>query len=160
MPKDIAQFLDTPTPGQGLTSGRDIPKQWETPPEITDIKEARELIFTQLVDPARITHLLELIDQGVPVSKIATLVAKQGFKEGLWTPDMVIMLMEPVAIMIIAIAREYGLTPVIARKDIQVAISSQEKDIKRIQEKVNKEAPSNEELSVDTGTPSLLGSEM
>ena len=38
---------------------------------------------------------------------------KKGFQDGMWTPDLVLTLMEPTALMIIAIAKEVGIDPVI-----------------------------------------------
>lgn len=158
MPKDISRFLDAPVPGQGLTQDPEVRQPWETPPQITDIKEARELIFRQMISPEKGPHLLEMIDQGIPVSKIAMMMAKQGFKDGLWTPDLVLMLIEPVAIMIIAVARKYGMSPVIINEDIQDAVETEINNIKALEEKVpeglEEAAPMEEEV------PSLLGGEM
>ena len=153
MPKDISRFLDAPVPGQGLTQDPEVKQPWETPPKVTDIKEARETIFRQLISPERGPQLLEMIDQGVPVSKIATMVAKQGFKDGLWTPDLVLMLIEPVAIMIIAIARKYGMTPVIIEDDIQDIVDTQMKNIEEVEQRVP-------EGVMEEEVPSLLGGEL
>lgn len=156
MPKDIAAYLDAPTPGQGLTQDPEVPQQWETPPQITDIKEARELIFRQLIEPTRLPSMLTLIESGTPVSKIAMMVVKQGFKDGLWNPDLGLLLLEPTAIMTIAIAREFEYEPVIASEDIAMTAEDQMNRIKQLQEKIPEETKEVIEAPTQE-VPSLLG---
>jgi len=132
----VADSLNAPIPGQGLTQDPENPQPWETPPEIMDVTEAREIIFERLIDPSIIGELLTLVENGMPVSKIASMVVKQGFREGLWTPDLVLSLMEPTALMIIAIAKEFDFEPVIIDEELARSAEEQLDFIKKTQEKV------------------------
>ncbi len=121
MDQETVNELNTPIPGQSLTQDPAIPQSWETPPEITDVAEARELIFKQITDPTRIGYLLLTLDSGIPVSKVANMAVKQGVFEGLWTPDLMLLLLEPTALMMIAVAKEAGIEPTIIDKKLQQA---------------------------------------
>ena len=163
MPKDIAQFLDAPVPGQGLTQDPEVPQQWETPPQITDIKEARELVFRQLIEPTRLPHMLTLVESGIPVSTIAMTVVKQGFKDGMWTPDLGLLLLEPTAIMVIAIAREFEFEPIIAEEGMAETASDQMAMLKQMQNMIpegTKEPVVEEEMVPENNMPSLLSGGM
>ncbi len=71
-----ANGLDAPVPGESLTTDPATPQRWESPPEITDVKEAREYIFDELTNPEKIRSLLTLLNSDIPVSKFASLSVK------------------------------------------------------------------------------------
>jgi len=109
----VANALDAPIPGQSLTQDPSTPMSWETPPQITDLKEAREYLFEQMTHPDKIGNILFMLNEDIPVSKVAMMLVKQGFRDGMWTPDLLLSLIEPTALMLIAVAKEVGVDPVI-----------------------------------------------
>ena len=124
MNQETVNELNAPIPGQSLTQDPENPQPWETPPEITDVQEAQELLFNQITAPDRIGSLLTILNEGIPVSKVATMAVKQGVFEGRWTPDLMLLLIEPTALMMVAIAKEFGVEPVVVDEAIREAMVS------------------------------------
>ena len=87
--------FDAPVPGQGLT---DKPGNypWEHPPQYTDTMEASEYIWDKLTHPSFVKQVIAMLDAGIPVEAIARIVVFAGFTEGKWSPDTMMLLMEPV----------------------------------------------------------------
>lgn len=98
---------DAAVPGQSLT---DTPgnAKWESPPQYTNLEEAADYIFTQLNRPKNLSKVLAFLDVGVPVEAITNTILFAGFSEGKWTPDLAMLLVQPVAIQLIGIARAAG----------------------------------------------------
>jgi hypothetical protein len=124
--------LDAPMPGQSLTTNPDTPQAWETPPEITDVKEGREYLFEKITNPDNIGNILFMLNSDIPVSKIASLLVKDGFRKGLWSPDLVLLLLEPTALMLIAVAKEVGIDPVIINPKLKQKMASNSVDLIKI----------------------------
>ena len=131
--KMATNVLDAPIPGQGLTTDPATPSPWETPPEITDVKEAREYLFEKITNPDNIGNILFMLNSDIPVSKVASLLVKDGFNKGLWTPDLVLLLLEPTALMLIAVAKEVGIDPVIINPKLKRKLASNSIEMIKIQ---------------------------
>jgi hypothetical protein len=56
---------------------------------------------------------MELLIDGVPLMDVVQSFVFAGFKEGQWNPDLMLMLVEPIAYMILALAERAGIDPVI-----------------------------------------------
>ena len=100
-----------PIPGQSLTSDPSNPAPYEKPPEFTSVHEASEDIFEGLIEEQNYKEIMDVLVQNVPVMDIVQTVLFAGFKEGKWNPDLMLMLVEPVAYMILALAERAGLDP-------------------------------------------------
>ncbi len=98
---------DAPIPGQSLT---DSPQnaRWENPPQFVDLDEAAEHVWSQLQGRNSQIMLLAMLDKGIPVEMIADVVIFTGFSEGKWTPDISLMLKQPVMHMLAAIGAKEG----------------------------------------------------
>tara|TARA_Y100001938_G_scaffold133056_1_gene191959 strand:- start:1637 stop:2233 length:597 start_codon:yes stop_codon:yes gene_type:complete len=95
-----------PIPGQSLTNSPDQPYRWEQPPEYANPKEAMLYVFETLTVPETTTNMLLSLDNGVGVIDIASITLYSGFLEGKWSPDMMMLLMEPTMYMIMALAEK------------------------------------------------------
>ena len=95
-----------PIPGQSLTNSPDQPYRWEQPPEYANPKEAMLYVFETLTVPETTTNMLLSLDNGVGVIDIASITLYSGFLEGKWSPDMMLLLMEPTMYMIMALAEK------------------------------------------------------
>lgn len=104
-----------PIPGEGLTSDPTNPKPWERPPEFTELEKAQEYIFTNLMENNE--DFIGLIGQGIPVDHIATTVVMGGFMQGKWTPDLMMLLIEPVIYMLLFLAEQTGIDYVISEDE-------------------------------------------
>ena len=100
-----------PIPGQSLTSDPSSPAPYEKPPQYTSIHEAAEEIFERLIEEQTYKEIMGLLVEDVPVMDIVQTLLFTGFKEGKWNPDLMLMLVEPVAYMILALAERAGLDP-------------------------------------------------
>lgn len=105
--KPFNQF-DRPIPGSSLTKAPGS-SPWQKPPKYTKLDDACNYIFTQLTSEASLRHLLTLMKKKVPLEAIARTVITSGFSEGLWTPDMSLLLGHPVMYMLCAMAKRAGI---------------------------------------------------
>ena len=114
IPKELQEVLfERSIPGQSLTNPIEQRYPWEQPPQITSVKEAREKIFLNLLEPNKLTSVIELMSTGIPVNTIAQVVLREGFNKGKFNPDMMLNLLEPTMYMLMAIAEKAGIEPVI-----------------------------------------------
>jgi hypothetical protein len=102
-------------PGQSLTADPDSPAPYEQPPEYVTIHEASEWIFSQLIDEENYERLIQVLIDDMPVMDVAQVLLFKGFTAGKWTVDLMMLLAEPTAYMIMALAERAGVEPVIFR---------------------------------------------
>lgn len=100
-----------PIPGQSLTSDPQSPAPYEKPPEYTSVHKASEEIFANLIEEETYKQIIELMSNNVPIMDIVQTLLFTGFKEGKWNPDLMLMLVEPVAFMLLALAERVGVDP-------------------------------------------------
>jgi len=118
IPQELSEVLfERSTPGQALTNSVDQKYPWEQPPEMTSVKQAREKIFLDLLEPNRLRSVIELMSTGVPVNTIAQVALREGFNKGKFNPDMMLNLLEPTMYMLMAIAEKAGIEPTIDSED-------------------------------------------
>ena len=100
-------------PGQSLTNSPENSYAWEKPPQYTSVKEAREAIFLNLLEPKTLKSVQELMITETPVNTIAEVVLTDGFRKGKFNPDMMLNLLEPTMYMLMAIAEKSGIEPIV-----------------------------------------------
>jgi hypothetical protein len=93
-------------PGQSLTNDPSQPYNWERPAEYTNPREAMLYVFETLTVPETTANVLLSISNGVGVVDIASITLYSGFLEGKWSPDLMLLLMEPTMYMIMALAEK------------------------------------------------------
>ena len=99
--------FDAPVPGQGLT---DKPGNypWEHPPQYTNTMEATEFVWDKLTEPQFAEQVIGMLDAGIPVEAIGRIIVFSGFTEGKWTPDVALIITEPIMKMIATIGIQGG----------------------------------------------------
>ena len=104
----MQQSLDVgrPIPGQSLTNSPEEPYNWEKPAEFSNPKEAMLYTFGLLTEPETTANILINVTKGVSIIDIASIVLYQGFLEGKWNPDLMILLMEPTMYMVMALCEK------------------------------------------------------
>ena len=118
IPKELQEVLfERSIPGQSLTNPIEQRYPWEQPPQMTSVKEAREKIFLNLLEPNKLRIVIELMSTKIPVNTIAQVVLREGFNKGKFNPDMMLNLLEPTMYMLMAIAEKAGIEPVIDADD-------------------------------------------
>jgi hypothetical protein len=114
MPESLEGVLfERPIPGQSLTNAPEDKYPWEQPPVYTSVKEAREKIFLDMLEPQRLKGIQNLMMNKIPVNTIAEVILTEGFRKGKFNPDMMLNLLEPTMYMIMAIGEKSGIEPVI-----------------------------------------------
>ena len=103
-PVDSRITLNRSIPGQGLTTDPDSPMPWEQAPEYTDLDEGLQYIFGLLIDPENYVPIMDVIDDGTPLMDITQGILFKGFTEGKWNPDLLMLLAEPTAYILLALA--------------------------------------------------------
>ena len=104
-------------PGQSLSNDPENPAPFEKAPKFTSVYEASEEMFMDLIEPETYVSIMEAVDDGIPVMQITQMILFQKFKEGEYNPDLMIMMIEPVAYMIIALAERLDLDIIVDEDD-------------------------------------------
>ena len=123
-----------PVPGQSLTGDPAQPKPWETPPTFANPREALTHISTLILQPKAIEGILGSLLHGAAVTDVATAILYTSFTEGDITPDVMLMLMEPVMYLIMNIAEEANIKYNIDKDDMD---EMDEEDPEEVDEKIN-----------------------
>jgi hypothetical protein len=104
-------------PGQSLTNDPENPKAFEKPPQYTDRTEVLENYFEMLTEEETYLSIMDSLEEGVTVMEIVQVLIFQGFQDGLFNPDMMLMVAEPLAYMIAALAERADVDFVIMDDD-------------------------------------------
>ena len=111
--------MERPMPGQSLTNDPANPLPFEQPPKFVDKTDALEYLFASFVEEQKYVALMSALKQGLPVMDLTKLLLVSGFQDGMWNYDLMLILIEPTAYMLIALAE---------RADIDFKIISPEDD--------------------------------
>ena len=103
------QKMQRPIPGQSLTRDPENPLPSEQPPQFVDKTDALEYLFSSFVEENKYESLLTVLDQGMPLMDLTKIIVMSGFKDGLWNFDLMLILIEPVAYMLMALAERAGI---------------------------------------------------
>jgi len=107
-----------PIPGQSLTKSQDDLQPWEQPPEMTGVKDARELMFLEILKDENLENIVMLMNNGMSVAEVAEMLLFIGYSKGKFNADLMMLLLEPVMYMLLAIAEAVGIEPKITRDDL------------------------------------------
>jgi|TARA_R110000796_G_scaffold57480_3_gene132561 hypothetical protein len=105
--------MSRPIPGQSLTNDPENPAPYERPPEFTNVHDATMYLWDFVTEEATYTSFMTGISKGVPVMSIVQVVLFNEFQQGKWNPDLMMMLAEPLAYMLIALAERLDLDIII-----------------------------------------------
>ena len=111
--------MERPMPGQSLTNDPENPLPFEQPPKFVDKTDALEYLFASFVEEKKYIALMGALEQGMPLMDLTKLLLVSGFQDGLWNYDLLLILIEPTAYMIMALAE---------RADIDFKVISPEDD--------------------------------
>ena len=79
-------------PGQSMTASPDSKMPWDGPPEYAGIREATEAVFLDLLEEDNLRSIVELLQNGIPVSEITSVLLMTGYSKGKYNPDLLLML--------------------------------------------------------------------
>lgn len=137
---------DRPIPGESLTHDPENPRKFEQAPKFTDVTKAQEEIFAKLIEEENYVPIMSMIDNGeATIMDVTQNLLYAGFREGQWNPDLMLMLAEPTAYMLMALAER-------ANMDYEIDNEPEEEDPKeklsKLSQTMKKKAP--ESKKVDT----------
>lgn len=128
-------------PGQSLTNDPENPAPYEQAPEMTNVHEASIYLWDFITEEETYAALMTAIDDEVPVMQIVQTILFNEFQQGKWNPDLMLMLAEPLAYMLIALAERLDL-------DIKIDDDEEEGDVfgvdmeeKKLEELRNSQIP-------------------
>ena len=104
-------------PGQSLTNDPDSPQPFEGPPRFTDVHTASMSILNDLTSKEAYIDTMTSIGSGTPISELAAMIVMEGFRNGAWNPDLMMLLYEPTVYMLIALAEKADLDYVLDPDD-------------------------------------------
>ena len=105
--------FDGPIAGQSLMEDPSNPRPDEKPPVFTALKPALEYTWSKLIEQENYVRLMNLIANEVPILTLSKGITFVGVRDGKWNPDMMMLLIEPVAYMLIALAERQNIPMVI-----------------------------------------------
>tara|TARA_R100000781_G_scaffold98966_1_gene62565 strand:+ start:170 stop:760 length:591 start_codon:yes stop_codon:yes gene_type:complete len=146
---DYSSKMKRSTPGEGMANDPDNPYPFESAPEFTVQREALEYLFTLITEEERYADILIAINNDVPIMELTQVMLFKGFTEGKWNPDLMMLLAEPLAFMLIALAERQGIDYVInndddeeeGRQASKLNTKNMEKRLKEKQNKIKSNSP-------------------
>lgn len=105
------QRMNFPIPGQSLTNDPNNLAPFEGPPEFVTIYEASEYLFERITDEENYADFMNLIVEGMPLVNIVQTILFQGFSEGKWDSDLMMLLFEPLTYIFIALCEHINVDP-------------------------------------------------
>ena len=114
-----------PIAGESLTNNPEARMPFEKATKFSNVHEATEYLWVKMIEETTYVTLMQKLSDGMPVMDIAQLLVRGGFQEGLWNPDLMMLLLEPVAYMLIALAERLDIELVIHRGELNEAVDSE-----------------------------------
>jgi len=150
--------FNSPTPGEGLTQSPEQKFPWEQTPRHTEVKPAIENIFLNITEKENLIPLIGMLQDKTPIDEIAQVVLYKGMTAGQFNMDLMLMLVEPTMYLLIAIAEEYEIEPVIYEDQDDDLIDEQDylkgkKEMQESSETLGKKLPT---IRKDSVPESLL----
>ena len=150
--------MDRPIPGQSLTEDPASPQPYTSAPEFTVIQEALDYLFVTLTEEETYENIMSSIARGVSIMEITQLVLFAGFNEGKWNPDLMLLLAEPTAYMLMGLAERAGIDYEITdEKDDEINVFGAKMPEESSKKLENREIPEESLQQIEsTDLPSLM----
>tara|TARA_R100001463_G_scaffold115744_1_gene170972 strand:- start:1535 stop:2086 length:552 start_codon:yes stop_codon:yes gene_type:complete len=100
--------MDRPMPGESLTEDPEAPQPYTSTTEFSVPQEAIDYIFDQMTQEENYSSIIESLMDGTTVMELTRLILFSGFNEGKFNPDLMVILIEPTAYLIMGLAERAG----------------------------------------------------
>ena len=121
--------FDAPTPGSSLTSNPSEKLPFERPPEYNDVRDFMEYLFLNLTEEENYINLLGFFMRRQPIDELVQTLLYSAVSAGKINPDLMLILIEPVSYLIIALAEQAEIEPVLYEGEDGDLIGDEEKDL-------------------------------
>ena len=98
--------FEKPIPGQGLMADPENPMAFEKPAEISTLSDGINKVFLTVTAEDSFEGILKSIKDGIAITELTHYILFEGFRKGMWNPDLMLMLAEPTMFMLIAFAEK------------------------------------------------------
>ena len=105
---EAATSTQRPIAGQSLVEDPATSSPYTSPPKFTNKEEAIDFFIESFLEPSRYQAIMDSLEEGTPVMELVQLFLVQSFKEGDINPDMMLLLAEPLAFVIMGLAERAG----------------------------------------------------
>ena len=106
--------FNSPTPGESLTKNPEEKFPWEQASEYTEVRPFMEDLFLQLTeDKDRYVKLLVTFMQKISIADTTQMILYTSWRAGKINTDLMLLLIEPVMYLLIAMAEQAEIEPVI-----------------------------------------------
>jgi len=95
-----------PIPGQSLTNSTDNKYPWEQPARFVNRREAEVFILEELTEIEAFVTVTDILSDGIPIDIVTRTYLLSGFNRGLWDTDLMLLLTESVAFILMALAEK------------------------------------------------------
>ena len=148
--------FNAPTPGESLTKNPEEKFPWEQSSEYTEVKPFMEDLFLQLTeDKDRYVKLLVSFLQQVSIADTTQMLLYTSWRAGKINTDLMLLLIEPIMYLLIAMAEQAEIEPVIYDEENVDEPSQEDADLYLEQsQKINEMKP--EKIRKSSVEPSLL----
>ena len=148
-------------PGQSLTNDPANPAPYEKAPEITNVHEGTIYLWDFITEETVYASLMTGIDKGVPVMAIVQVILFNEFQKGKWNPDLMLMLAEPCAYILIALAERLDLDIIIDNDEEEgdvFGVDMEEKKLEQLRNSVIPQGFITEEMAGEMESLPTMGS--
>ena len=111
-----AMYSDGPMPGQALTMPRRT-MPYDRPSENTDVEAYLDRIFRKLAEPEIASQFLAILEAGVPIDTLITVVIQSMVGEGKINTNMMFLMAPPLTVMMYRMAEAAGISPKLTTDD-------------------------------------------
>jgi hypothetical protein len=131
--------MERPIAGQSLTNSPESKYAWEQPPKFVEMQPALDSMFLDLTEPDAYEAIVNLVDDGNSIADISQIILYAGFEEGLYNPDLMMLLIEPSMYLIMSLVEKAGrLDYTILKEDDEDYEEPSEEEISYLENILNK----------------------
>ena len=109
--------MDRPMPGESLTEDPDVAQPYTATTEFSVPQEAIDYIFDQMTQEENYESLMQGLMDGASIMELTRLILFSGFNEGKFNPDLMLILIEPTAYLIMGLAERAGIEYTVMEDD-------------------------------------------
>ena len=113
--REAATKTERPIAGESLTNDPSTPLPFEKPPKFTSKEEAVEYFFDYVTAEDRYFEIIDVLDEGVTVMELVELILVSSFRKGEINPDLMMLIAEPLAYILISLAEKEGIRATIVK---------------------------------------------
>jgi len=107
--EEFASKTDRPIPGQSLTQDPDKPAAYERPPLVTTKDEGVKYFTNIILEDETYNVIMDALADGVPVMDLVQGILLNAFEEGVLNPDLMLLLAEPLAYLLLGLSEREGI---------------------------------------------------